>query len=171
MWLDILCFSLMVYAFITGFQKGIMKTFSIWLSAGLAFLLTLIAAPYIFAFLESSFVAYTSEIDLLTLISTFTILLFITYKVCKKVFQNDQVKNKFGNQLSGGVLFSVLMIGSIIVMITFFETANVINQKTAENSITFQLVKPLQEKSSDFFKDIKVGASAVKNRKQGPTNP
>ena len=164
MWLDILSLSLLGYAFITGYQKGIIKTFSIWISAGIAFLLTLIASPYIFAFLEQSFHQYDQSLDLVALISTFVVLLFLVYKGCKKVLGSEEASSNFSNQLSGALLFSTLMIGSIVVLFAFMESANLLTDTTKKQSHSYQYLKPIQDKTYLLFSEIKEGAASVKSR-------
>ena len=164
MWLDILSLSLLAYAFITGYQKGIIKTFSIWISAGIAFLLTLIASPYIFSFLEQSFHGYDQSLDLIALISTFIILLFFVYKGCKKALGSEDANSTFSNKLSGALLFSTLMVGSIVVLFTFMESAHLLKDTTKQSSHSYQYLKPIQDKTYLLFSEIKESAASVKGR-------
>ena len=170
MWLDILCISLLGYAFITGYQKGIIKTFSIWISGGIAFLVTMIISPYLFAFLDHSFARYNNSIDLICLISCFVILLFLIYRGCKNTLGNEEGKNTFANKVSGGLLFSTLMIASVVVLITFMENAKLLNQTTKDSSQAYHYLKPLQDKTFILFSEIKEGAASVKSR-SGETSP
>ncbi len=162
MWIDIICAGLLGYAFITGFQKGVLKTFGIWISGALACLLSIWTAPPVILFIENSLTLYQSVFDIWILFVLFILSLVLVYMIIRSIMKRQSENGNFISKISGGLLFMFFMVGSLVVMLTFVDKVNLVSQEVKDQSKAYHFSNPMKERTAAVLLQLKQNVHQIK---------
>lgn len=162
--LDFLFVTLLVVAFVAGFQKGIFRSFTLCLSFFLAAFLALIFSPQILAFFEESFGEGHLLIRFLASLLLFLSLVLVIFQLFQTIntWQGEGVT--YFRLLFGGFMLSVMMLFSIAILTGFLQKSGMLHSENAKASHCLRLIEPMQDLTSDIWEKAMVGAETIRDK-------
>ncbi len=160
---DILCVTLMLLAFVGGFQKGIIRTFAFFLALVLAAVVSLLSSPYVLSFLESSMNPIAEYVPIVILFITFLIC-FLLFKTVLRILWIAPSKEESGwlPRTAGGLLLASIMLLSISVITNFLENSSLIGNKTRDESRLYGFIEPINERTEDTWVHLRSAFQEVR---------
>ena len=160
---DIIAGLLICLAFISGFQKSIIRTLSILLSVLAGLIITIMTSPYILAFLEASFSEFRSSTTVGLLIFFVVVFSVFLHSILRFLWLDVSGKGRLGQHILGGILLSVVMVVTISAFSSFLEQASLLTKSTKDSSKVYAALTPLRDQSRILWKDIQENARAIKS--------
>jgi len=160
--LDFLFVTLIVVAFVAGFQKGIFRSFTLCLSFFLTSFLALIFAPDVIAFFDESFGEGHLLVRFLAALLLFLSLVLIIYQLFQTINSWPGERVSSFRLLLGGFLLSVMMLFSLAILTGFLQQSGMLQTERARESQCLQLMQPMQDLTSGIWEKAMVGAETIK---------
>lgn len=159
---DIIAALLVCLAFISGFQKSIIRTLSILLSVLAGLVIVIMTSPHILAFLEASFSEFSSTTTIGLLIAFVAVFSLFFHSILRFLWLDVSGKGRLGQHIMGGLLLSAVMVITISAFSTFLEQASLLTKSTKNSSKVYAALSPLRDQSASLWKDIQTNARAIK---------
>lgn len=154
--IDIICVIFAGYGFYLGFSKGIIQTVFTVVSVLFGVMAAARFSPQVTDFLQSAF-SYEHALMfiagiLLTFVGTMVIIRLLAASI-ESVLESANIN--IINQVIGGIVMTVLMVGLYSVLVLFAEKAHVIDKATQDTSYTYPMLEALPEQMDFASKKIK----------------
>ncbi|MCB0685243.1 MAG: CvpA family protein [Saprospiraceae bacterium] len=168
---DIICFLLVILAFVGGFQKGVVRIFSFLMAIGLAAIVTIWSVPYLTDFLVASLPDVPGYLPSIILCILFVSLCWILSSLVQTLWKPTPKKKPSPVQnVAGGVILSSIMVISIAILSGFFEQTQVITATTKETSIAYKILIPINESSRQLWINLTQNHQTIKDQSNGNRN-
>jgi hypothetical protein len=165
---------MVLLAFIGGFQKGVVKIFSLLLAFLFAILIVLWSVPYLYDFLNASLSEVPTWLGPTLTFSELAILCFFGSKILGTTWRPGKKKGgSFFQNVLGGAFLSAFMLLSMAILSGFAEQTHLLSEKTKHESTAYKILDPVHQKSREIWhrltshvtntrdKDIKINEAAI----------
>ncbi len=146
--IDIVVCTFLAIAFYAGFQRGIVKIFSL-AAAGLITLLALLwLFPYLHEFMRASSVdglPPSNDYHILSLVVFITGTVVIYALLRHLWLSKSSSYSAFGQKVLGGIILSGLMMVSLATILIFVRQADIINDRHLNDSRFMPIVDPIEK--------------------------
>ena len=152
MFLDVVIVSLLILAFAAGFQRGVLKVFSLLISLFLSVLVLLWILPYYTEFFYASLSQeYQShyEVGTLCLFSLLVVGFFLALRLLwlnKKSNQTEWLQKAMG-----GLTMVILMVSTVVTLSGFLQQAELLQTRHVQESRTLTWLQPMQTLGSKIY--------------------
>lgn len=162
---DLLCLLMVILAFTGGFQKGVVRIFSILIAISLAAILTIWCTPYFKDFMLASF----KELPKYTMSAFLGILFFLLCWLLSSVVSKlwrplPKKKQSTLQNVAGGLILSLIMVVSIAILSGFFEQTKIISSETKQSSIAYKIMTPIHEGSRQLWINLTNNTRILKDQ-------
>ncbi len=164
--LDLVVSVLLLIAFIAGFQQGVVRTFSLLIALLLAGAFVLLITPYALDFVHASAGDQANVMGVVALVLLFGGLVLSLSYLMRKLWRHQNSMSKFWNNTFGGVILTLLMIGSISILSGFLDNARMLSPEIKADSIAYRYLQPLQEQTQILWEQMKDSADLVRQEGQ-----
>ncbi|MDH3648509.1 MAG: hypothetical protein OEQ53_02445 [Saprospiraceae bacterium] len=162
MWLDLVFFVLLIAAFASGLQDGIMKSFGWIVMFCLAGLTSILAAPYLIQFLDYSFGFSQLPIQIIILILFFLFFMWLITRPLVAARRHPESKNiHWGLRLSGALTMVFITLFSLSILTGFLEKADIFPVEEDYPCFAHQLTKPVRHSTGVLWEELKTGVNDV----------
>ena len=156
MWLDIFFLLIILVSIYRGYKKGLLHTIFSSLALIIAILATMKLSPILIQLLENN--AGMNKILSFILGIVLVFLLFyvgIDYlgKFLEKILRKLRIN--FVNKVSGAALSVLISIVILSFVIAFLDEYNLISEITRDESISYDLSKPVNDMAREIFESLK----------------
>ncbi len=142
--IDIICAIIAAYGFYLGFSKGIIKTIFTLISIFFGILAAAKFGPTMTEFLQSTFSYSHSMMFLAGMLLTFVLTMMFIRTLARGLETVLESANiNIINQLAGGVVLSIMLVGLYSVLILFADRARLFDAKAQEESYTYDYLVEL----------------------------
>lgn len=162
--LDFLIVTLLVVAFIAGFQKGIFRSFTLCLSFFLATFLALIFTPNVLAFFDESFGQGHVLVRFLGTLLLFLSLVLVIYQLFQTINSWRGEGITYFRLLFGGFMLSLMMLFSIAILTGFLQKSGMLQSDGAKESHCLQFIQPVQDLTSGIWEKAMIGAETIRDK-------
>ena len=163
---DLIALTLLLVAFFAGYQKGVLRIFTVVLAIFSALLVLAWLLPYLTDFFYASF-PYEQHngyhLMILIVFVALTALCFLLIRVLWKKDSSD--KSLLLQKALGGVTMVLLMVITIGTINAFLHKSHIINAERLNESIAIAYLKPVQKWSIKLLDGINRNAEEVRKQK------
>ncbi len=144
--LDVVALLLIAYGFYIGYSRGIIKTAFAALSIIIGIVVSLKLSPILIGFLQNNIDANPAILFFAGLVLTFLIALFLIRFIGNKIESIFEAVNlNFINKIAGGAVMALLFSVVISYAFWFLSESQLMDEKTREASITYDLLEPVPQ--------------------------
>lgn len=153
MFVDIFIIGMVVFAFYTGYSKGIIKTLFTVIGSVVALIATLKCTPAMAVMLASILPDYSSLVPPLAFVATFLVAV-LAVRIVARVFEDGlkSVNLNFINKTCGGLILAALGVFFVSCLFTFLDKASLLTTNMKNTSQLYELLKPIPETGFQMMK-------------------
>ena len=162
---DIICISLIILAFVGGYQNTTLQGCNLLFSALVGFLGAIFLSPFILTFYETSIGASTSLVKILIALLFGLLIGYGLFRILQLFTQAKETRiSLMFSQSIGGFILAAIMVISISVLTSFTDQAMILSEQVKTEAHLYRWLDPINEKTSTAWSLIRTNVGEVANK-------
>lgn len=162
---DIICTSLIILAFVGGYQNTTLQGCTLLFSALIGFLGALFVSPLVLTFYEASLGPSGSLVKILIAVLFGLSIGYSLFRILRVFIQAKETRTSLILSRSiGGLIMAAIMVVCISVLTTFTDQAMILSEHVKTEAHLYRWLDPINEKTSTAWNLLKDNVSDVTHK-------
>lgn len=162
---DIICISLIILAFVGGYQNSILQTCTLFFSVLLSFAATLYISPYLLEFYRASIGAPPNIVIVPLVVGLGLALWWLMHRILRLLMKEQKMPvSSVLPQVVGGLIMAGIMLLSISVLTTFTDQARILSDDIKMEAHLYGWMEPINEKTATAWVQLSSSAQKLQGR-------